>query len=156
MTLNLTPGLHNSILLNTIKTQKDARNNPDAEVVLTFALVCGKNTIISNSFNFLKTKLHINSVPEFLFIKKFLTKTADNKIVSLYSIEEPQSYMRNASWLHLNVSSSIKSNYLKILGQRSLMNMNDFIPEHYLDSASRKNPLVQHVDRKIYFTMEKI
>ena len=142
------------ILLNVLEIKKAAKNISDAEILLTFALAVGPNKIISTNFTLLKDKLHIRSVPEFLFTKGYLQKYP-NKIVSRFTIEEPQCYMTNPSWIHYNIPSKIKSDYLHILGQRSLANTTKIIPEYYLDSYYWSNPLITHVDRKIKFTLEK-
>jgi len=152
--LTLTDATKMSILLNTLEIKKAAKYNFDAEVLLTFALSVGYNRVISNSFLTLKTKLHITNIPEHLFINGHLKKYG-KKIVSRFTIQEPQCYMNNPSWLHYNISSKTKSDYLYILGQRSLHNKNRFIPEHYVEDRYWKNPLIKHSDRIITLILEK-
>lgn len=142
------------ILLNILEIKKAAKNHPDAEVLLTFALAAGKDRIISTSFEVLKQKLHISYIPEFLFIKGYLQRYP-NKIVSRFEIEEPQCYMSSPGWLHYNISSKIKSDYLHILGQRSMNSNHNYFPEHYVDERYWKNPLITHADRMIKLTLEK-
>lgn len=142
------------ILLNILEIKKFAKSNKDAEILLTFALAIGPNKIISNNFYNLKQKLHIDSFPNFLITKGYFDKYPD-KIVSRFTIEEPQCYMTNASWLHYPLPSIIKSDYLHILGQRSLDNKTRFFPEYYLEERYRKNPLINHSDRKIKLILEK-
>lgn len=143
-----------SILLNTFEIKKASRKSTDAEVILTFALCFGIGNVISSNFLLLKRKLHIKSVPEHLFINGHLKKYR-NLIVSNFSIKEPQCYMSNPKWLHYNISSKEKSDYLYILGQRSLQNKNRFIPEYYVEEQYWKNPLIKHSDRKLTFILEK-
>ena len=143
-----------SILLNTLEIKKAAKNNYDAEVLLTFALCVGFNKVVSNSFLHLKRKLNINNIPEHLFINGHLKKY-DKKIVSRFLIKEPQCYMTNPSWLHYQIASKEKSEYLYILGQRSLNNKNRFIPEYYVEEQYWKNPLVKHSDRILTLILEK-
>jgi|TARA_X000000950_G_scaffold80626_1_gene101377 hypothetical protein len=152
--LILTNAKKMTILLNTVEIKKAAKNNYEAEIVLTFALSVGYNKIISTSFPHLKNKLHISGVPEFLFIRGYLKKYK-NKIVSNFRINEPQCYMNNPSWLHLKISAEAKSDYLYILGQRSLHNKNRFIPEYYVENKYWNNPLVKHSDRILTFILEK-
>jgi hypothetical protein len=152
--LILTNAKKMTILLNTVEIKKAARNNYEAEVVLTFALCVGYNKIISSSFFHLKNKLHIAGVPEYLFTRGHLKKY-NNKIVSKFKINEPQCYMSNPGWLHYNVSAETKSDYLYILGQRSLHNKNRFIPEYYVENKYWNNPLVKHSDRILTFILEK-
>ena len=142
------------ILLNILEIKKAARQNPNAEVVLAFALAVGKDRIISTNFISLREKLNIASVPEFLFTKGYLQKYP-NKIVSRFEILEPQCYMTNPSWLHYKVPVKTKSDYLHILGQRSLSNTSKIFPEYYLRERHWKNPLITHADRMIHLTLEK-
>lgn len=142
------------ILLNILEIQKAAKNNSDAQVVLTFALAAGKDRVISTNFTSLRQKLHIATVPQFLFTKGYLQKYP-NKIVSRFQILEPQCYMTNPGWLHYQVSSKIKSDYLHILGQRSISNSEKQFPEYYVEAQYRKNPLITHADRMIKLTLEK-
>lgn len=152
--LALTFTLHMRILLNILEIKKAAKNNSDAEVLLTFALAVGANKIISTNFTSLREKLNIASVPQFLFNKGYLERFP-NKIVSRFYLTEPQCYMTNPAWLHYKVSSKIKSDYLHILGQRSLSNSSNYFPEHYVDERYWKNPLITHADRMINLTLEK-
>ena len=137
-----------------IEIKKTAKGNTDAEVLLVFCLAAGINKVISTNFTFLREKLFISSVPQFLFTNGHLQKYP-NKIVSRFKIEEPQCYLTNPSFLHFNLLSKTKSDYLHILSQRSISNELKYIPEHYVDEQYWRNPLITHVDRKIKFTMEK-
>lgn len=142
------------ILLNILEIKKAARNNPDAEVLLTFALAVGPNRVISTNFTSLRDKLNISSVPQFLFTKGYLERFPTT-IVSRFYLEEPQCYMTNPGWLHYKLPAKIKSDYLHILGQRSLSNSSNCFPEHYVDELYWKNPLITHADRMIKLTLEK-
>jgi len=142
------------ILLNILEIKKAAKNHADAEVLLTFALAVGKNCVISTSFESLRQKLYISYIPEYLFTKGYLQRYP-NKIVSRFEIQEPQCYMTSPGWLHYNISSKIKSDYLHILGQRSMHSNQNYFPEHYVDERYWKNPLITHADRMIKLTLEK-
>ena len=142
------------ILLNILEIKKAAKNIKDAEILLTFALAIGPNKIISNNFYNLKEKLKIDNFPQFLITKGYFDKYPD-KIVSRFTIEEPQCYMTNGSWLHYSLPSNIKSDYLHILGHRSLDNKNRFLPDYFVDTKYHKNPLINHSDRKIKLILEK-
>lgn len=141
------------ILLNIQEIKKAAKNIPDAEVLLTFALAMGKDRIISTNFESLKQKLHISHIPEFLFIKGYLQRYP-NKIVSRFEIEEPQCYMNSPGWLHYNIASKTKSDYLHILGQRNTHSSLNYFPEHYIEERYWKNPLISHADRMIKLILE--
>lgn len=143
-----------NILLNTLEIKKVAKNIPEAEVVLTFALSIGYERVISYNFASLREKLAIRHIPEHLFTNGYLVKY-QSKIVSKFRIVEPQCYMTNPSWLHYNLSAKTKSDYLHILGQRSLCNKNRTIPEYWVEPTYWKNPLIKHSDRTITFILEK-
>ena len=98
------------ILLNILEIKKAAKNIKDAEILLTFALAIGPNKIISNNFYNLKEKLKIDNFPQFLITKGYFDKYPD-KIVSRFTIEEPQCYMTNGSWLHYSLPTNIKRGY---------------------------------------------
>jgi len=151
----LTITSNKSIILNVLEIKALAQNNADVEVLLTFCATQKVGAVIAKSEISLQNKLNIKYIPRYLYTKGYLEYKHPNNIVSYFKIHEPQSYMINPSWLHYNVSSKIKSDYIHILGQRSISNTNNFIPDHYVDKIYWKNPLICHADRKIKFILEK-
>lgn len=142
-------------MLNVLEIKSLAHNNADAEVLLAFCATQKPGTLIARDERSLQRKLNITYIPRELYNKGYLDYEPPGNIVSYFKIREPQCYMVNALWLHYNVSSKIKSDYLHILGQRSIDNKKRFIPDYYVDKAYWKNPLVCHADRKIKFILEK-
>ena len=143
------------IMLNVLEIKTLAQNNADVEVLLTFCATQKAGSVISKNEISLQKKLNIKYIPRNLYTKGYLEYKHPNFIVSNFKIQEPQCYMLNPSWLHYKVSSKIKSDYLHILGQRSINNTNNFIPEYYVDKAYWKNPLICHADRKLKLILEK-
>jgi hypothetical protein len=143
------------IVLNVLEIKTLAQNNADAEVLLTFCASNEVGSVLAKDEISLQRKLNIKYIPRHLYNKGYLQYKPPGNIVSYFSIHEPQCYMINSSWLTYNVSSKVKSDYLHILGQRSITNKKRFIPDYYIDQVYWKNPLICHVDRKIKFILEK-
>jgi hypothetical protein len=143
------------IILNVLEIKQLAQNNADAEVLLAFCASKKVGSVIAKDEVSLQRKLNIKYIPRHLYNKGYLQYKPTGNIVSYFRIHEPQCYMTNYLWLGYNVSSKIKSDYLHILGQRSIANNNRFIPDYYIDEIYWKNPLICHADRKINLILEK-
>jgi hypothetical protein len=99
-----------------------------------------KLNIGNNYYGLLHTKLIVDS---------------KNGIFSNFYCKEPQNYLTNCSFLHSKVSAQKKADYMYILGQRSLNNFNNWIPDNYVEPEHWENPFIKHENSKIIFTLEK-
>ena len=127
---------------------------PENQILLMYALSVGFAQKMSNHPIMLRDKLNLDVVPMDLFKRRFLLRT-DIGIFSNYQCNEPQNYITNVSFLHSKVSPITKLEYLYILSQRSLKNLNTWIPEDYVEPQYRKNVYVYTRNGKIYFPLEK-
>lgn len=131
---------------------------PESQIILMFCLYINKATPlvkrISSSHMMLQKKLHIKNVYSSLLSRKFIIDST-NGIFSNYVCNEPQNYVTNCSFLHAKVNPYIKAQYMYMLGQRSLNNYNNWIPEDYVEPELFNNPFVKHTNSKIIFTLEK-
>jgi hypothetical protein len=131
---------------------------PDSKIILMFCLYINKSNPlerkISNNHSMLQKKLHIGNSYSALSAQKYILNSR-NGIFSNYICAEPQSYLTNCSFLHAKVAPQLKSDYLYILGQRSLNNHNNWVPEEYVEKHHLTNPFITHYKSKIIFTLEK-
>jgi hypothetical protein len=130
---------------------------PEGHMVLLFALYVNKSRIdkkLSANETLLMKKLNIDLMPNSLIFSKRLIQTY-NGIFSNYKCKEPQNYITNCSFLHSKYPSKLKSNYLYILGQRSLANKNTWIPKEYVDEEHHTNPFITLDQDKLIFKLEK-
>ncbi len=126
---------------------------PEAHIALIFALRIGRDKPLSANLNLLKAKLHINTVPNRLFSLNILGYY-NTGVFSHYVTQEPQSYIRNCSFVHTRFSAHDKADYIHILSQRSIENKNNWIPAYYVDKKYYTNPLITKIDNKIIFPLE--
>jgi hypothetical protein len=131
---------------------------PDSKLILIFCLYINRANMlerkISNNHNMLQNKLHIGNKYSALLTQKYIIESK-NGLFSNYTCAEPQSYLTNCLFLHSKVSPQLKSDYLYILGQRSLNNYNNWVPDDYVEEHHLSNPFIQHYKSKIIFTLEK-
>lgn len=130
----------------------------DAHVVLIFCLYANvyypSNRRVASSHRMLQRKCHIGKDYYGLLPSKYLIEHY-NGLFSNYECEEPQSYIRNCSFLHSRHPSYLKSQYLYMLSQRSINNTNYWIPEEYVTPKLWNNPFIERKNSKIIFTLEK-
>ena len=126
---------------------------PEAHVVVIFCLSVGTNKPISYSLPLLKQKLNIDNIPNSIFSYNIVTQYAHG-IFCNYNTNEPQSYIRNSSFVHMRLSAQVKSDYLYILSQRPIGNLNNWIPDYYIHRKYYTNPLIGREKGKITFPLE--
>jgi hypothetical protein len=80
---------------------------PENQIILMFALYVGLHKKMSNSFELLRYKLAIDTLPVDLVTRRFILKT-DNGIFSNYTCNDPQNYVKNLSFLHYKTSAITK------------------------------------------------
>lgn len=127
---------------------------PDAHVLIIFCLYIGTEKPLSYSFNLLKQKLNIETIPNSLLTSNIIT-SYNHGIFCNYKTNEPQCYITNPSFVHMRWSAQDKSDYLYILSQRSIANKNNWIPEYYIHRKYHTNPLIAREKGKITFPLEK-
>lgn len=131
---------------------------PENQIILMFCLYINRATPlvkrISSNHMMLQKKLHIKNVYSALLAQRLIIDSK-NGIFSNYVCAEPQNYVTNCTFLHAKVPPYLKAQYLYMLGQRSLNNYNNWIPEDYVEPEQFSNPFVQHTNSKIIFTLEK-
>jgi hypothetical protein len=131
---------------------------PDCHAILIFCLYINRASPttkrIASNHLMLQKKLNIGK-NYYTLIDRKLIIDSKNGIFSNFKCVEPQSYITNCSFLHAKTPARVKSEYLYILAQRSLNNLNTWVPENYVDSAYWKNPFIKHQNSKINFTLEK-
>jgi hypothetical protein len=126
---------------------------PESQLILIFALCVGLNKPLSGSLDLLKKKLFLDAIPSTLINYGYIGIHRTG-IFSHYKTIEPQSYIRDCSFLHMRFSAKHKSDYLYILSQRSIINENNWIPEHYVEPQYHTNPLIRKIKDKIIFPLE--
>ena len=110
---------------------------------------------IAKSIDDLANKLKIDSVSSSLISKKLILNNY-NGVISNYICAEPQNYTTNISFMYADVHVKHKTNYLYMLGQRTLNSKNRWIPDYYAEPKQyNTNPFITHTDNKIFFKLEK-
>ena len=109
---------------------------------------------IASSPDALLYKLRIKQFPTGLLSRGLITQTRYG-LFSNYVCAEPQSWVSNCKFVHADVPSVEKANYLHILSQRRIHNTNNWIPKHYVDKRYWSNPFITLQDNKIIFKLEK-
>lgn len=103
----------------------------------------------------LQSKLKLKSVSTSLISKRLIINHY-NGVISNYFCAEPQNYMTNVSFLYADVHVKHKTNYLHMLGQRTLTSKNNWIPSYYLEEKQyNTNPFITLQNNKIHFKLEK-
>lgn len=130
----------------------------ESQVILMFCLYINRHKPlvkrISSSHFMLRKKLNIGNNYYGLLHTKLIVDSK-NGIFSNFYCKEPQNYLTNCSFLHSKVSAQKKADYMYILGQRSLNNFNNWIPDNYVEPEHWENPFIKHENSKIIFTLEK-
>ena len=140
---------------NWYELKKSTNNDPTAILVLLYASIIGYNKKLCDSAYTLHHKLRINNIPTILFRKRKLEiKGRHGSIISRYKCEEPQSYIKNTSFLEANCSVVDKYRYLYMLGHREISNPNNYIPKNYVIEKYWKNPFIRIKENKLEFTLE--
>lgn len=148
--------MNKKIYFNWEELQKLSNKDVDAILILTFASLLGYNKILSWGAKNLRNRLFINYIPQFLFRKKLIYLSRDNKIISKYECREPLSYFLNSQFIYYKCPIRIKINYLYILSQRNINNNNSYIPKNYVESEYLKNPLITLENENIIFPYETL
>lgn len=153
--------MKNSInkLLFNVKEFEATSNDPDGFITMLFALYIRKNTVMkrmASSRRALCDKLYITRFPVHLVNRKLLLENPGG-IFANFETGEPQSYVKNCAFLHLNIESIHKYHYIKMLSQRTIDDSSDSIPDFLVDeSYYTTNPLITHKNHTIHFKLEKI
>ena len=130
----------------------------ESQVILMFCLYINRHKPlvkrISSSHVMLRKKLNIGNNYYGLLHSKLIVDSK-NGIFSNFYCKEPQNYLTNCSFLHSKVPAQKKADYMYILGQRSLNNFNNWIPDNYVEPEHWGNPFIKHENSKIIFTLEK-
>ncbi len=126
---------------------------PESQLILMFALYVGTKKPLSGSLELLRKKLHLDKMPSTLVNYGYIG-VYNTGVFSHYKTIEPQSYIRDCSFLHMRFTAKEKSDYLYILSQRSIVSKNNWIPEHYVEQQYHTNPLIRKIKDKITFPLE--
>lgn len=127
-----------------------AKGDPAGIVLLTYAQSIDYTAYTSKK---LMSKLCINHIPQQLFIKKYLKFGLDGLIYPNYRTIEPQSYIKNSSFLTYGINARQKAIYIKALSARKINNKEDRIPRNYFNKVSL-NPFLKVDSDYIYFPLE--
>lgn len=128
--------------------------NLSAILVLTYALTKGYNTKLAWNAKELREKLFINNIPSRLFMKGFLTSNKYGGIITKYRCKDPQSYFKNSNFLFYLCSLQAKINYLYLLSQRRMNDLDNYVLEDRVPEKYWDNLLIFRDQRKLYFSPE--
>lgn len=127
-----------------------AKGDPAAIVLLTYAQSKEYNAYTSKK---LMKHLSINHIPQNLFVNRFMYFGLDSLVYPKYKTIEPQSYIRNTSFLTYGVSARAKAIYIKALSARKINSKENRIPRSYFNKVA-DNPFLKVDDEYIYFPLE--
>lgn len=96
--------------------------------------------------------LKIHHIPPHLFYRRYFTQHK-TKLVCNYITIEPQSYIKNTSFLYLNAPARDKVVYIKALSMRRLSDTIDYIPFKYFENV-KPNLFLTIQEDKILFPLE--
>lgn len=140
-------------LFNWYELKSGSDNLFEGIITLTYALSKGYNSVISSSESSLLSRLNIDYVPQVIYRKGFIVKSAFG-LLNKYVTKEPQCYFINSDWLTDKQSVYNKMVYIYALSQRSINNKNLYIPNYYIDNKYWDNPYLNNKDKKLWFKPE--
>lgn len=129
---------------------------PEAILILTYALTKSYNSIIAWNSKHLMNSLKINSIPSILF-KRNLLINSKKGIIGNYTVKFPDAYFKNKKFLFLNIPLEYKINYIYLLGHRKMSNNNDYLNLNTFRNeivANLDNPLLKHGKNNLKFIYE--
>ena len=126
-------------------------NDLAAVLCLTYAQTNEYNELSSKT---MMNSLKIHHVPPALFYRRYFTQ---HKKVLLcnYKTKEPQSYIKNNSFLFLNAPARDKVVYIKALSMRRISSTEDYIPLKYFANV-KPNLFLTIQEDKILFPLESL
>ena len=127
------------------------RSNNDLAAVLCLTYA---QTILYNelSAKTMMNRLAIHHIPIHLFHKKYFTQHK-TRLVCNYRTIEPQSYIKNPSFLLLNAPARDKVVYIKALALRRISDSQNYIPKKYYPNVPN-NLFLQVTEDRILFPLE--
>lgn len=111
----------------------------------------------TNEYNELSAKtmmntLKIHHIPPRLFHRRYFTQFK-RQLVCNYTTIEPQSYIKNTSFLYLNAPAKDKVVYIKALSMRRVSEAVNYIPFKYFENV-KPNLFLDIQEDKILFPLE--
>jgi len=129
-------------LFNWLELKRHSNEQPEAILLLTYALTKKYNTYIGNDFNQLRQTLFINHIPNYILQRNFL-KSSFRGISTKYKCKEPQSYFICDSFLTALVPLRYKIEYIYILSKRAINDNSTKIPRIIFDQDFSSNPFIK-------------
>lgn len=126
-----------------------ARNDPAAIIILTYGQTKLYNELSSNQ---LLTVLNINHIPAYIFNNRYVVPYK-GKLLYKYRTIDPQSYIKNTSFLTYPVSARYKALYIRALSMRRISDKSDKIPRNYFGEVAYNPFLIVDKDF-IHFPLE--
>jgi hypothetical protein len=134
------------------KSKKDY----DSIIILTYASTFRYNSKIANSSLDLVKKLNIHRIP--IWLKSYLSINKRFEIFTHYSVEEPQSYFTNPTFLLSVVPVTHKIQYLWLLSHRRNDEKVNYISRDFFKlkeiDGIKNNPFISIEKDKIIFILE--
>lgn len=122
-------------------------------LIIMYAFVVGKGGKMAKSRYDLVNKLRLND--KNVNLPTPYVKIINNAIYSSCWCNEPQNYITNYTFLFDKIDEKIKCEYLYILSQRRLSDLNNYIPADMVDKKYWLNPYVIKEDDNLIFHLER-
>ncbi len=141
---------------------RELQINSGDQIPAIFVLTVGLSLHYNNySFNHLVDFRYkcfpLLDIPKILVRKRLIRRhTFSKKFEVWYRTQDPQSYIRNESFLRFNLPIAQKVQYIKLLSYRTINDQNNWIPTDYIENLAkiRSNELLTITQDKIYFKYE--
>jgi len=131
------------IYYNWYQLKTNAKYEFYSILILTYALHKGYNKELGKNDKELCEILKIPYIPQYLFRRKLLVKGIGNSVINKFQIKEPQSYIKDVSFLWSSRYTVYdKVVYLSIASKRSIADKGNKIPKILINEEHLNNCLI--------------